>query len=203
MHHLKGTQEPNWFPGPSLWTEDPVDCQLCEPIHCNDSLLEVFAGGVLGAVVTQSVERLYEHHHGGNAETRNLCGVVQRSGWKLLADAGGFEDRLVAQRDEFRMKWNGLDGPDLRPFDSATLFRGEALAGSPSFVQHAGEDIRVEIAHVERCLATADDRSDDARERFDAAHRCDGVLMLASDGTDFECELCAGSECVVADFHWS
>src|SRR5215469_15027086 len=184
-------------PRNSLWTEDPVGGQLGEPIHCNYSLFEVFALRVLGAVVTQTVERLDEHHDGWNAETRNLGCIVQRAGWKLLADTDGFEDGFVAERDELRMKWDGLDRPDLRPLDGTALFGGEALTGGASVAQHAGENVGGEIAHVERCLTAADDRGDDAGECFDAAHGCDGVGMLARDGANFQRELRAGGERVV------
>src|SRR5215469_4005162 len=96
--------------------------------------------GILGPVVTQSIERLDKHHHGRNAKARNLSGIVQWPGWESLTGAYGFEDCLVAERDEFGVKRNRLDGPDLRPVDGAVLFCGEALASGTGFTQHAGEN---------------------------------------------------------------
>ena len=151
--------------------------------------------------MAEAVERLHEHHYGGDADAGDLGGVVERAGGEMLGDADGFKDGLVAEMDEIGVERDGFDGPDLGPLDGAVFFGGEFFTGGLSIGEHAREDAGVEVAHVERGFAAADYSGDDAGEGLDAAHGGDRLRVLAGDRTDFEGEPGAGGQGVAADFH--
>jgi len=56
--------------------------------------------GVLDFVVGDAVEALDEHHDGGDAETGDFGGVVERAGGEAMGSSAGFGDGFVAQGDE-------------------------------------------------------------------------------------------------------
>src|SRR5580693_10228582 len=112
-----------------------------------------------------------------------------------------FADGFVAEIEERGIEGDRLDVPDARPFDRAALFAGETLAGFASLAEHGGKYVRIEIALIESGFAAADDRGDDPGEGFHAAHRANGVGMLAGDGADFESEFGGRGERVAAGVH--
>ena len=99
--------------------------------------------------------------------------------------------------------WNGsgCDIPDARPLYGAAFLGCELGALLLGFAVHLREHIGVQVALIERCLAAANYRCDDAGKGLDAAHGADCVRMLAGDGADFKGEFGGGGEGVAARVH--
>ena len=137
----------------------------------------------------------------GMPGARHLRGIMQRPGRQAMRRAGGFANSLVAEFDQRGME--GM-GSIFQMRDHSTVHfssRGESLAGFPRFAIHLASTCGVEIALIERGLAAADYRGDDAGKCFDAAHGADGVGMFAGDGANLEREFCGGGERIAADAH--
>src|ERR1700688_2619904 len=95
--------------------------------------------GVFDLVMADALQRLHEHHDGGNAGSGDFGRIVERTGWKTMRPARDFLDGLLAALDQRGMELDGLDVPDPRPLDSAFLLPGETLAGFASLAIHAGQ----------------------------------------------------------------
>src|ERR1700761_6294869 len=102
----------------------------------------------------------------------------------------GFANRLSAHLNEFGMKGNWLDIPDLRPLDRAAFFRRKPPASSLCFLEHRCQYSRVEIAHVERSFRPPNDCGHNSRKCLNASHGGDRVGMLSCDGTYLKRKLC-------------
>jgi hypothetical protein len=55
----------------------PLDSFVGKTAQGNDRLLKMFCECVLGAIVTQTLQRLNKHHHGGNTNSRDLGRIVK------------------------------------------------------------------------------------------------------------------------------
>src|SRR5712691_7104271 len=63
--------------------------QFIESGHCHFEMLLL---GVLDLVVTDPVQTLHKHHHGGNTGARDLGRIVQRPGGHSMRFSPGFAD---------------------------------------------------------------------------------------------------------------
>ena len=91
-----------------------------------------------------------------------------------------FADRRVAQLDQVGVEQDRLDLPDAIPLDARSSLRRRS-ARWPLWprLQHQRQRIGVQVALVERHVALADDRGDDARLGDDAADGADAAVALA------------------------
>src|SRR4051794_10811727 len=99
------------------------------------------------------------------------------------------------------MKWDRLDAPDARPFHRTLLFLGKPLAGLLRFPEHGGEDLRVQIALIQRGFTTPDDSGHDAWKRLETSDRANGIRMFLSDGSNLKGQLRRCRERIPASVH--
>src|SRR3954469_13376912 len=99
--------------------------------------------------------------------------------------AGGIHHGSFTERDQGWVKRDWLNAPDARPIHRAMLFFSEAKACLARFLIHRRQNAGIQIALIERRLASSHHRSHYSRERFDAAHGTPGGGMLTRNCTNF------------------
>src|SRR6202034_2915850 len=84
--------------------------------------LQMLLARIFNLIVTDAFERLDEHHDRGDTGSGHLSCVMERTGWHPVSQIHvprglrGLGYAGFAKRDQARMKGDGLNTPDGRPF---------------------------------------------------------------------------------------
>src|ERR1700733_7142226 len=180
---------------------NPCDGFRRQFVKGRDARDQMLFPSIFNFVVTDAVERLHEKHHRGNAGAGDFSRIVQRAGGHTMGATNGLANGFFAESYQMRMKWFRRNVPDARPLDAAAFLGGELNALLLGFVIHPGEHLGIKIALIERRLAAAYDRGDNAGKGFHAAHRAHCVWVTFGNGPNFESEPGSSGQGIAARSH--